>query len=70
MRESDAADTGTVSMKSAATASPRGPGRTVVDVNPIISIVIPALNEEKLIEQTLRVFSPELRARHGVELIV
>ncbi|MEO5931221.1 MAG: glycosyltransferase [Candidatus Kapaibacterium sp.] len=70
MRESDAADTGTVSMKSAATASPRGPGRTIVDVNPIISIVIPALNEEKLIEQTLRVFSPELRARHGVELIV
>ncbi len=37
---------------------------------PRISIVVPALNEEKLIEGTLACFPPELRRRFGAELIV
>ncbi len=38
--------------------------------HPRISIIIPALNEEKLIEQTLRCFPPELRERYNIEVIV
>jgi glycosyltransferase involved in cell wall biosynthesis len=38
--------------------------------HPKVSIVVPALNEEKLIERTLRFFPEELRRRHGIELIV
>lgn len=35
-----------------------------------ISIVVPTLNEEKLLEDTLRVFSATMRAACGAELIV
>lgn len=35
-----------------------------------ISIIIPALNEEKLLEQTIRSFAEEMRLRHNIELIV
>ncbi|MCC7437935.1 MAG: glycosyltransferase [Armatimonadetes bacterium] len=38
--------------------------------NPLISIIVPALNEEKLLERTLRCFPPQLRERYGMELIV
>jgi len=37
---------------------------------PRISIVIPVLNEEKLLAQTLEVFSPALRHQYGLEVIV
>lgn len=37
---------------------------------PRISIIIPALNEERLIAKTLQVFPAELRKRLGIELIV
>jgi len=37
---------------------------------PVISVVVPALNEEKLIERTLRCFPPEVRERYSIELIV
>ncbi len=37
---------------------------------PAISIIVPALNEEKLIERTLCCFPEELRARYNIELIV
>lgn len=37
---------------------------------PIISIIVPALNEEKLMERTLRCFPPDVRERYGIELIV
>lgn len=39
-------------------------------LNPTISIIIPTLNEEKLIEATLRSFPHELLARCNAELIV
>ncbi|MEW6509501.1 MAG: glycosyltransferase [Bacteroidota bacterium] len=35
-----------------------------------ISIIVPALNEEKLLEGMLAQFSPELRQRHGLEIVV
>ena len=35
-----------------------------------ISVVVPTLNEEKLLERMLGQFTPELRARHAVEVIV
>ena len=38
--------------------------------SPRISIVVPALNEEKLIERTLRCFPSETRERLGIEVIV
>jgi glycosyltransferase involved in cell wall biosynthesis len=34
------------------------------------SVIVPAVNEEKLIERMLRQFTPALIARHNVELIV
>lgn len=37
---------------------------------PKISIIVPALNEEKLIEKTLACFSSALRQRYALELIV
>ncbi len=37
---------------------------------PRISVIIPTLQEEKLIEQTLRQFTPELRADHCLEVVV
>ena len=39
-------------------------------MTPQISIIVPALNEEKLIAGTLALFPRELRSRHGIELIV
>ena len=35
-----------------------------------ISVIVPVLNEEKLIERTLACFPPEMRFRHSMELIV
>lgn len=35
-----------------------------------ISVIVPAFNEEKYIENTLLAFPPERRARYGLELIV
>lgn len=43
---------------------------TVARAQPRISIVVPALNEEKLIARTLQCFPPELRERYNIELIV
>jgi glycosyltransferase involved in cell wall biosynthesis len=37
---------------------------------PRISVIVPALNEERLIESTLKAFPPDLRTRLGIELIV
>lgn len=36
----------------------------------IISIIIPAFNEEKLLEGMLRQFTPELMAKHHLEIVV
>ena len=36
----------------------------------IVSLIIPALNEEKLISQTLEQFTPELRKKYRIEIIV
>lgn len=49
-------------------AATRGADSAVA--GPFISIIIPALNEEKLIKRTLACFPPELRQRYGMELIV
>jgi glycosyltransferase involved in cell wall biosynthesis len=38
--------------------------------SPRISIIIPVFNEEKLVEDTLRVFTEELRERYALEIIV
>ena len=35
-----------------------------------ISVIVPTLNEEKLLEGMLRQFTPALRRRHGLEVIV
>lgn len=43
---------------------------TPEDTKRSISVVIPVLQEEKLLERTLAVFTPELRSRFGIELIV
>jgi glycosyltransferase involved in cell wall biosynthesis len=40
------------------------------DSNAIISVVIPTLNEEKLILQTLQQFTPELKKKYNIEVIV
>jgi len=37
---------------------------------PKVSIIIPALNEEKLLEQALEQFTPERRKRYGLEVVV
>ena len=37
---------------------------------PIISVIIPTLNEEKLILQTLRQFTPELKNKFSIEVII
>lgn len=37
---------------------------------PLISLIIPVLQEEKILESTLSVFSDELRKRYSVEMIV
>jgi glycosyltransferase involved in cell wall biosynthesis len=41
-----------------------------VHVNPLISVIIPTLNEEKLIKQTLKQFSPELKEKYRLEVII
>lgn len=38
--------------------------------NPLISIIIPTLNEEKLIKQTISQFTPELKEKYCLELII
>lgn len=43
---------------------------TSVALSPPMSIVVPVLNEERLLERTLSAFPPELRRRVGAELIV
>ena len=35
-----------------------------------ISVIIPTLDEEKLLERMLRQFSPDLRRRYGMEIVV
>lgn len=35
-----------------------------------ISVIVPTLNEEKLLERMLRQFSPDLRRRYAVEIVV
>lgn len=38
--------------------------------SPIISVIIPALNEEKLISKTLSQFTPDIKKKFNLELIV
>lgn len=38
--------------------------------NPLISIIIPVLQEEKLLARTMSVFTPERKQRFGLEIIV
>lgn len=40
------------------------------EVKPQVSIIIPALNEAKIIENLLQSFTPEIRQRLGLELIL
>lgn len=47
-----------------------GPRDVAITLGTPISIVIPVLNEERLLERTLAAFAPELRERYGAELIV
>ena len=35
-----------------------------------VSVVIPTLNEEKLLPRMLGQFTPELAARYGIEIVV
>jgi glycosyltransferase involved in cell wall biosynthesis len=37
---------------------------------PLISVIIPALNEEKLISSTLSQFTPQLKQKYNIEVIV
>jgi glycosyltransferase involved in cell wall biosynthesis len=41
-----------------------------LDSNPQISVIIPTLNEEKLILQTLSQFTPELKNKYNIEVII
>lgn len=41
-----------------------------MNYSPPISIIIPALNEEKLIIQTLSQFTPEIKNKYNIELII
>jgi glycosyltransferase involved in cell wall biosynthesis len=45
-------------------------GNSARRVHPVISVVIPAYNEEKLIGRTLAQFTPELMQKFDLELIV
>lgn len=38
--------------------------------NPLISVIIPTLNEEKLIKQTLSQFSPSIKEKYNLEVII
>jgi glycosyltransferase involved in cell wall biosynthesis len=38
--------------------------------NPLISVIIPTLNEEKLIQQTLNQFTPKIKSKYGIEVII
>jgi glycosyltransferase involved in cell wall biosynthesis len=42
----------------------------IVKTPQTISVIVPALNEEKLIEGMLRQFAPEVVKRHGLEIVV
>jgi glycosyltransferase involved in cell wall biosynthesis len=42
----------------------------LVSVKPNISVIIPARNEEKLLGRCLKQFTPELKHRFGIEVIV
>lgn len=46
------------------------PGGALTEAAPTISLIIPVLNEERLLERTLLSFPRSLRERHGAELIV
>ncbi len=50
--------------------SPMSASNPAADASPMISIVVPVLNEEKLLEASLAVFSRGLRERYRAELIV
>jgi glycosyltransferase involved in cell wall biosynthesis len=39
-------------------------------VQPLISIIIPTLNEEKLIKQTLSQFTPQIKQKYNLEIII
>lgn len=41
-----------------------------MDTNPQISVIIPTLNEEKLILQILSQFTPDIKKRFGIEVII
>jgi glycosyltransferase involved in cell wall biosynthesis len=41
-----------------------------LDYSPRISVIIPTLNEEKLIEQTLSQFTPEIKNKFNIQLII
>ncbi|MGH2574817.1 MAG: glycosyltransferase [Ignavibacteria bacterium] len=40
------------------------------DNHPLVSIIIPTLNEEKLISQTLSQFTPSLKSKYNFEIII
>jgi glycosyltransferase involved in cell wall biosynthesis len=42
----------------------------VKESGPSISVIVPALNEEKLLDRMLRQFSPQIIERFGIEVIV
>jgi glycosyltransferase involved in cell wall biosynthesis len=41
-----------------------------LSTDPLISVIIPTLNEEKLIQQTLSQFTPEVKSKYSIEVIV
>lgn len=55
--------------RTAADSARNGPAEPRLS-SPTISIVVPVLQEEKILEHTLSVFSKEVCARYNVELIV
>jgi glycosyltransferase involved in cell wall biosynthesis len=46
------------------------PHLTLTASTPRISVIIPVLNEEKLLPHTLSIFTPALREQFGIELII
>lgn len=60
-------------IKAGNTLQPSFLDKKIVDVvtdMPKISLVVPVLQEEKLLEKTLSAYSPDLRKKYSVELIV
>jgi glycosyltransferase involved in cell wall biosynthesis len=41
-----------------------------LSTDPLISVIIPTLNEEKLLQQTLSQFTPEVKSKYNIEVIV